>query len=236
MVFHTRDAVATRAMRWRPALVLRRARAAVATLVSYFPPHRAHRNLAETAPKPHRNLAETAPKPHRNRTETAPKPHRNLTETSPPRAVLSRRPSHVSHERDERRRRDAEMRDAAAMFSGFASLNFSRSSALRLPYAVVIQLARKRHRLVLSQIRHVSSLPLEVRRVITLRRRRFERRDVLLRDASKRARRDGEFPGEFLVATFNLPVPVARANVRGATRRARDGRRVYARLRKRVGG
>ena len=79
MVFHTRDAVATRAMRWRPALVLPRARASVSSRFLFPSSPKPHRNLAETAPKPHRNLAETAPKPHRNRTETAPKPHRNLT-------------------------------------------------------------------------------------------------------------------------------------------------------------
>ena len=128
-----------------------------------------------------------------------------------------------------------EMRDAAAMFLRPRVAQFLAVLRAETPYAVVIQLARKRHRLVLSQIRHVSSLPLEVRRIITLRRRGFERRDVLLRDASSAARRDGEFLGDD-VATFNLPVPVARANVRGATRRARDGGRVHARRRERVGG
>ena len=82
MVFHTRDAVATRAMRWRPALVLPRARVGfvsfpISLLTEAAPKPR--RNRTETAPKPRRNRTETAPKPHRNRTETAPKPHRNLT-------------------------------------------------------------------------------------------------------------------------------------------------------------
>ena len=67
MVFHTRDAVATRAMRWRPALVLPRARVGFVSFPIFL----------RTAP--HRNLTETAPKPHQNLTETAPKPHRNLT-------------------------------------------------------------------------------------------------------------------------------------------------------------
>ena len=132
MVFHTR------AMRWRPARCggdprsSFRARARRFRFVSYF-----HRNRTETSPKPHRNRTETSPKPHRNRTETAPKPHRNRTETSP--KPHRRAPSSRADRRTCRMSATSaagvtpEMRDAAAMFSGFASLNFSRSSALRLP-------------------------------------------------------------------------------------------------------
>ena len=127
MVFHTRDAVATRAMRWRPALVLPRARVGFVSFPISL--------LTETAPKPRRNRTETAPKPRRP--ETAPKPHRNRTETSP--KPHRRAPSSRADRRTCRMSATSaagvtpEMRDAAAMFSGFASLNFSRSSALRLP-------------------------------------------------------------------------------------------------------
>ena len=115
MVFHTRDAVATRAMRWRPALVLPRARASVSS-----------RFLFPSSPKPHRNRTETAPKPHRNRTETSPKPHRRAPSSRADRRTCRMSATSAAGV-------TPEMRDAAAMFSGFASLNFSRSSALRLP-------------------------------------------------------------------------------------------------------
>ena len=129
MVFHTRDAVATRAMRWRPARCggdprsSFRARARRFRLVSYFPPHR---NRTETSPKPHRNRTETAPKPHRNLTETSPKPHRRAPSSRADRRTCRMSATSAAGV-------TPEMRDAAAMFSGFASLNFSRSSALRLP-------------------------------------------------------------------------------------------------------
>ena len=121
MVFHTRDAVATRAMRWRPALVLPRARASVSSFAISLLTLR-----TETAPKPHRNRTETAPKPHRNRTETAPKPHRRAPSSRADRRTCRMSATSAAGV-------TPEMRDAAAMFSGFASLNFSRSSALRLP-------------------------------------------------------------------------------------------------------
>ena len=122
MVFHTRDAVrcdprdavATRA---RPS-----ARARVG-FVSFPISLRTHR-------KPHRNRTrnrtETAPKPHRNRTETAPKPHRRAPSSRADRRTCRMSATSAAGV-------TPEMRDAAAMFSGFASLNFSRSSALRLP-------------------------------------------------------------------------------------------------------
>ena len=127
MVF-TRDAVATRAMRWRPARCggdprsSFRARASVSFRFLFSSaPHR-----TETSPKPHQNLTETAPKPHRNRTETAPKPHRRAPSSRADRRTCRMSATSAAGV-------TPEMRDAAAMFSGFASLSFSRSSALRLP-------------------------------------------------------------------------------------------------------
>ena len=116
MVFHTRDAVATRAMRWRPARCGGDPRSSFRARASVL-----FRFLFSSAP--HRK---TSPKPHRNRTETAPKPHRRAPSSRADRRTCRMSATSAAGV-------TPEMRDAAAMFSGFASLNFSRSSALRLP-------------------------------------------------------------------------------------------------------